>query len=205
MSEPQAARLDAELLTSLVDGEESLASLLGGLLGLEMDGSTPTTEVLEALDRLESAGLIDVGYWGEGSAVGEFPGRPTPDVLAAERARFPTVGAAAAEPWPFIGLWYRLTPRGREFWSSRIGDKRAQVRHWIIQEPSGRDTVVVQAADDRAAQMAVETWKRSNPLTPLSAVPDEIETGVSFAMRDGTQVHDGVRWTFSRTPTGHSP
>ena len=197
MVQMEQGRLEEELLTLLVDGEESVGGLAGALVELEIDPATPMRIVSAALDRLRAAGLVQVGYWSDDSKVGQFPVEATAETLTSERARYPTVADAAREDWPFIGLWYRLTPAGREHWTDVIGNPRSRSRQWTLEDRPAEGGLIVQAADEETANAAIREWNRANPSRVVTE-PQRIEVGVSFSMRDGTRVENGVRWTFSQ-------
>ena len=187
-------RLEDGLLTTLIDSEAALATLLARLLDLELDPETPVSEVLRVLDRLEQGGLVKVGIWTSGSKIGEPPRAPTLDELRQERARYRTLRDAADEVWPFIGLWYRLTPLGRDRWVDHIGARPLPEQSWRIAESRGEQTLVIEAQSDAIAEHALAIWKRQNPERKLALANKE--KTVSFTLRDGTAVENGVRRTY---------
>jgi hypothetical protein len=195
-------RLGDEFLALLIDGQESLPQLLANLVDLELAPETLVSEVLEALDRLERDGLVEVVYWGGDQPVGRPPRKPTRHELDLERSRFPNLSAAASEPWKFIGLWYRITPSGRVRWESEVGPKRGSEKQWTIEDRTAEGLVIVQAPDDNIALKAVQDWQRSNPDERVAPEPERVERDVTYDLRDGTRINGGVRLIFRKRPRG---
>jgi hypothetical protein len=113
-------RLEHGILTVLIDSDQSFATLLSRLLDLELGPHAAVSSVLPVLDELERRGLVKIGIWTSDSRVGTPPRNPTPAELTRERSRFQTLADAAAEKWPFIGLWLDLRPRERDAGRKRL-------------------------------------------------------------------------------------
>jgi hypothetical protein len=195
MTEEALGRLEEEILTLLTDGEESMATLLASLIELELDRATKVPVALAALDELERLGLITVGVWTSDMPIGTRPRKPSAAELVSERGKYETLADAAAEEWPFIGLWYSLTEQGRKHWIDQNGTPPISMQ-WQIRHIVEQHLVVIEAASDAVAEVAVSRWRKENPALAIPAEPSAVESPVQFKLRDGTVVQRGVRWFF---------
>jgi hypothetical protein len=181
-----------ETLLLLADGQEPLSLLVAEITKQGQASGLSVANLLNTLDELEREGYVDVSYvpddWKWGSALEE----PTATQREIERSRLLAVPSERVDP--NVGLFYRLTDSGEQLLNGLLA-RRPEDDMWRIAFVPERKELTIDAANDQVAEAALERWSESNPGFRLPPTPARIERGTSFALRDGTVVSDGVRWT----------
>lgn len=199
--------LQDETLSLLMDGDSSVAAIYGWLVRQCGFSGLDVSHLIATLRNMERQGLVKATQMAEDGSFHEITEEERASDLVAYQAWLP--GAPFEElSVDEVGLWYELTPEGREEWKRLFFDEEQERQHrWSILYRNDDQTVVVKAQSIEMAEEQLRRWLLSNPEMALVSSSRNVEPISSFTLHGGSVVNDGVKLTYhcrlpADSPTG---
>lgn len=196
-----------DLLDFLVDGASSFAALYGDLTvhGGHEPGIGIILKMTNALREMEQENWVRAEQMAEDGSFHEITEEERASDLVAYQAWLP--GARFEElSVDEVGLWYELTPEGREEWKRLFFDEEQERQHrWSILYRNDDQTVVVKAQSIEMAEEQLRKWLLNNPEMALVSSSRNVEPISSFTLHGGSVVNDGVKLTYHCQLPGDRP
>ena len=142
------------VLRQLLDDMEPLDLIIEG------SASRDRSEIVDVLQQLEQADMVEAFYW-DGSPSGFRP--PTPEERKSVLAANARLGAR-----PEIGIWFRITPAGREFLETY---GQPSTSPWRVVDHPAEGRLEVFAATRADAARGLEVWRKRRPEVGLKDPP----------------------------------
>ena len=187
--------IEYHALDLLVDGPSSFAALFHGLRVHWKHWELSVIRLLGIFKEMETRGLVRASQM---SPDGTFRDPIPEDYENAVHGYSQWLPHATASDVAIdeVGLWFRLTEKGRREWTQWTENHPEGRDYWQLDDLVEQGVLEIRAENQDMAVTVLEKWlaeHREVRVIPQSRVSIEIP---SFVMRDGTRIANGVLLTY---------
>ena len=100
--------------------------------------------------------------------------------------------------WDEIGMWFEITPQGREDWLAWANESGVSVDQpkWSLRIEWSQHRISIAAEDERLAEEKLHAWLAEHPNISLQNTTKTITRNYDFILQNGLKVKAGVKLSY---------